>query len=180
LDNGPLRGTVTATQRSSTEHVYVGRRSDSDGFEFAGLIDDVRIYSRSLTKAEIRADMRGTVLHGSAGTPATGNGIGSHNARRPNGSRAPCSGTSDRHDAKTPAVAAVLGVLVAVACIGLWPSAGLLHCLAISFAAGLPLLLTASPNLSSLARWILLLVCLAGSASVSVSLSHRNAPPADD
>ena len=61
LDNGVLVGTVTGGQRSSREKVYVGRRSNLEGFEFAGSIDDVRIYSRALTKAEITAVMRGAV-----------------------------------------------------------------------------------------------------------------------
>jgi len=42
LDNGFLRGPVMGIQKSSRENVYVGRRSDSDQFSFAGEIDDVR------------------------------------------------------------------------------------------------------------------------------------------
>ena len=36
LDNGILVGTATGTQRSSRSAVYIGRRSDLEGFEFAG------------------------------------------------------------------------------------------------------------------------------------------------
>ena len=58
LDDGALQGTVTATQQNSTTtNVAVGRRAGSTGFEFAGRIDDVRLYSRALTTAEIQADM---------------------------------------------------------------------------------------------------------------------------
>jgi Concanavalin A-like lectin/glucanases superfamily len=56
LDNGELSGTVTASQRDSTQNVNIGRRP-GDQFVFAGLLDEVRIYSRALANAEIRADM---------------------------------------------------------------------------------------------------------------------------
>ena len=63
-DNGFLLGSVTGAQHASRSHVYVGRRSDSAAFEFAGFIDEVRIYSRALTNAEIVSDMRGRVIDG--------------------------------------------------------------------------------------------------------------------
>ena len=55
LDNGVLRGTVPASQVNSAVNVNIGRRSD--GFYFNGVIDEVRIYNRALTAAEIQADM---------------------------------------------------------------------------------------------------------------------------
>ena len=61
LDNGLLFGSVTGAQHSSRSPVYIGRRSDGAGFEFAGFIHDVRIYSRALNAAEIVSDMRGHV-----------------------------------------------------------------------------------------------------------------------
>ena len=58
LDDGALQGTVTATQQNSTTtNVTIGRRAGATGFEFAGRIDDVRIYGRALTVAEIQTDM---------------------------------------------------------------------------------------------------------------------------
>jgi glucose/arabinose dehydrogenase/chitodextrinase len=56
LDNGILEGTVTATQQDSPENVNVGRRPGRDFF-FNGRIDDVRIYPRALTAAEVQTDM---------------------------------------------------------------------------------------------------------------------------
>jgi hypothetical protein len=53
-DNGFLQGLVTSSQLSSRSSAYVGRRPIKT-FEFAGSIDDVRIYSSALTKAEIVA-----------------------------------------------------------------------------------------------------------------------------
>jgi hypothetical protein len=188
LDNGPLVGAVSATQRSSRERLSVGRRSDLEGYEFAGLIDEVRIYSRALTKPEILADMQGTVMKGSAALRATARAIGSHNerplnarlpdTRTPNDLNAPCSGSSDSEDAQIPGVAAVLGVLAAIACIGLRPSAGRLTCLVVSLAAGLLLLPAISPTLPLLTRWMLPVVSLAGGASVAMSLVRPSRPAA--
>ena len=66
LDNGFLLGSVTSRQRSSRATVYVGRRSDVKRFAFAGSMNDVRIYSYALTKAEIASDMHGTSIDGPA------------------------------------------------------------------------------------------------------------------
>jgi chitodextrinase/glucose/arabinose dehydrogenase len=71
LDDGVLQGTVTTTQRNSTANVNIGRRTGSPGaFNFNGTIDDVRIYSRALTQAEIQADMVTPVGNATADTTA--------------------------------------------------------------------------------------------------------------
>ncbi|NGZ09237.1 MAG: LEPR-XLL domain-containing protein, partial [Nitrospira sp. LK70] len=58
LDDGVAQGTVTTSQQnSSTTNVTIGRRAGTTGFEFAGRLDDVRIYDRALTMAEIQTDM---------------------------------------------------------------------------------------------------------------------------
>jgi len=55
LDNGTLRGVVPATQVNSSVNVNIGRRTG--GFYFNGIIDEVRIYNRALTPAEIQSDL---------------------------------------------------------------------------------------------------------------------------
>ena len=50
-DNGVLVGTVPAAQVVSNVNVNIGRRTN--GFYFRGVIDDVRVYNRALTPAEI-------------------------------------------------------------------------------------------------------------------------------
>ena len=55
LDNGTLMGTVPASQVNSTVNVNIGRRTG--GFYFNGIIDEVRIYNRALSQAEIQTDM---------------------------------------------------------------------------------------------------------------------------
>jgi len=62
LDNGTLNGTVAGRQVSSTRDVFVGRRADdSVDYNFNGMIDEVRIYDRALSQAEIQADMNAAI-----------------------------------------------------------------------------------------------------------------------
>jgi Concanavalin A-like lectin/glucanases superfamily len=48
-------GTIPASQVNSAANVNIGQRTG--GYYFNGIIDDVRIYNRALTQAEIQADM---------------------------------------------------------------------------------------------------------------------------
>jgi hypothetical protein len=175
LDNGFLLGSVTSRQRISRAAVYIGRRSDLKGYEFAGSIDDVRIYSLALTKAQIASDMHGTVIDGPAAQQVTRRGVDSSRASgRPKDLGAPCVGLSDYEDARLPGVAAALGVLIAVACVGLWPSARLLLCLVVSLVAGLLLLTATASTLPSFNLWMIPLLSLVGGASVAVSVRQNN------
>lgn len=152
LDNGFLLGSVSSLQRSSRGAVYVGKRAGSSKFNFLGLISGVRVYSFALTKSQIAAEMHGEIVH-AATTPSS---IG----------RPSCASQSDPEDQELPAVAAALGTLVAVACIGIWPSAGRLLALGVSFAAGFVLLMVVQPHLPAFNTWLLPLVTLGGAASV--------------
>jgi glucose/arabinose dehydrogenase/chitodextrinase len=69
LDNGDLVGAITASQQDSPMNVNIGRRA-SGGFLTNGRIDDVRIYGRALSQAEIQADMN-TPLAGGTSTDPT-------------------------------------------------------------------------------------------------------------
>ncbi len=71
LNNGSLVGTVTSSQQNSSLNAVVGRKSGDTGFEFAGRIDDVRIYSRALSQAEIQADMNTAIGGGLPPPPDT-------------------------------------------------------------------------------------------------------------
>jgi concanavalin A-like lectin/glucanase superfamily protein len=55
LDNGILTGSVPAVQSLPNSNVYIGRRSN--GYYFAGVIDEVQIYNRALSASEILAIM---------------------------------------------------------------------------------------------------------------------------
>jgi hypothetical protein len=153
LDDGDLVGVVTSLQRSSRAGISIGRRSDEPDFEFAGSIDDVRIYSLPLTEAEINAVMRGASIHNSSGpnTPP-----------RP----APRIRISDNEDKIVPLEAAMLGLLVAVALLSLWPSVSRPACVLGSFVAGLLLLPPVFGYLPLFNLWLVPVVSLAGGASM--------------
>jgi VanZ family protein len=178
LDNGLLLGSVTGTQRSSRADLYVGRRSTPTGFEFAGIIDDVRLYSRALTKAEVLSNMQITDgTHGTDGFAAqrpTAGRIGRGRGVRPSEDLdVSCVAVSDEEDKTIPGAAAAVGVLVAIACIGLWPSAGSLLYLAVSFAAGWLLLPALASTLPSVSLWMIPLVSFVGGASVAMSVRRQ-------
>lgn len=176
LDNGFLLGSVTGTQHSSRSAVYVGRRSDHKGFEFSGDIDDVRIYSFALTNTDVAADMRARTIDGEA-TAATGPSTNrSQRMGRGGDIDTRCAMLSDPEDANVPGETAVFGALVAVAFLGLWPSAGLVVFFGISFAAGLLLVPAMAPTLPSFTLWMMPLVSLTGSSSVAVSVRRQNDP----
>jgi hypothetical protein len=60
LDNGVLLGAVPASQYNPPDSVNIGRRPA--GYYFKGTIDEVRIYNRALTQAEIQADMNTPIV----------------------------------------------------------------------------------------------------------------------
>lgn len=175
LDNGFLAGSVGSPRRSSREVLYVGRRSDIEGYPFTGAIDDVRLYSLALTKAEITEVMNGrsVVRLIEPSTSETDLDAG-HRARQPGERSDACEWLSEFEDARIPGAVAVFGVLVTVASIGLWPSARPWQLLVVSALAGRLLLFVASGTLPSLNAWTFPLASLAGGASVVVSLHRRN------
>ncbi len=67
LNNGVLVGTIPASQIDSPVNANIGRRTG--GFYFNGIIDEVRIYDRALSIAEIQTDMNTPV--GGAPPPDT-------------------------------------------------------------------------------------------------------------
>ncbi len=67
-DNGDLVGTITPSQQNSSMNVNIGRRAGG-GFLTNGRIDDVRIYDRALSSAEIQADMNTPLAGGTTTDP---------------------------------------------------------------------------------------------------------------
>jgi hypothetical protein len=168
LDNGFLLGSVTGMQHSSRSDVYIGTRSDRAGYEFAGFIRDVRIYSRALKAAEITSDMKGRVADISAPDRAVGeNPDNGRKLERNALIHARCAVSSDHEDKDFPIAAAGVGLLVAVAGVGLWPYGSGFLWLVVSLAAGL---LLPSSTLPAINLWLVPLTSLAGGASVVVSI----------
>jgi Concanavalin A-like lectin/glucanases superfamily len=161
LDNGCLLGTVTQRQTISGVNTYVGRRGVGDGYEFAGSIDDVRIYSRALDQAEIEADMR-TGASQPVSLPAKG--IAGGERERPDTTCTP----RPEADAKVSGLVVTFGLLVAFACAGLWPTAAYRWpCLALSLGAGFLLVPVLAVTLPAYYyRLIPLLTLIGGAAAV--------------
>jgi hypothetical protein len=143
------------------------------GFEFPGSIDNVRIYSLALTKAQVLADMHGTGMNDLLAQRTEERGVDSHH-RSGHPKNAPCAALSDLEDAKIPGIAGALGVLVAVACVGFYPASRSLLCLVVSLAAGLLLLPVTVLSLPSFNLWMIPLLSLIGGASVVVSVSRQS------
>ena len=171
LDNGFLLGPVTGIQKSSRKNVYVGKRSDSYEFNFTGEIGDVRIYSLPLTKAEIVADMHGSVH--SSGLQAAGSDY-SPTPSRPEDQQEQCAGYPDPEDKVLPIAAAILGLLAAIACAGLFPSSGAHRTLIASLAAGLFFVAAMASAIPPLTRWVILLLSLAGGVSVGFTMRRQD------
>jgi hypothetical protein len=164
LDNGLPRGPITGSQVSSRSNIYVGHRPPvkTMAFPFAGSIDDVRIYSSALTKDEIGAVMNGKAL-GSLSSPR-GRGL-------PRRKDTDCAVViSDAADRMIPGKIAVFGVLAAMACIGLWPTAGRLLGLAVSLSAGLFFFATRAQTLPHFNIWMMPLITCVGAVSVASSI----------
>jgi hypothetical protein len=177
LDNGSLIGSVTGTQHSSRSSVYVGKRTDLEGYQFAGSIRDVRVYSLALTSNEIAAVMRGEMIGGMMAHPVAASGLGmSHGSGALTDRRDRCAVISEGGDERLPAVAATLGVVVAFVLMGLWPSARSILYLLSSCAAGLLLLPAIASTLPRFNLWIIPLASFAGGASVVASVHRRSEP----
>jgi hypothetical protein len=157
LDNGALVGTITSFQRSFRRYLTIGRRSGLPTFEFAGMIDDVRIYSAALNATEVAAVMRGEMVALRDAAPAKAPPMNS------------CRNYSDREDAKLPAVAAIVGALTVVFWIGLRPACSAWIPLGLSLVAGTLLLTSGRAHLPAFNRWLLPLTSLAAGASVIYS-----------
>jgi uncharacterized protein (TIGR03437 family) len=93
LDNGVLRGTVPAAQASSSRNVTIGM--NSDGYNFKGVIDEVRIYGRPLSQAEIQKDMT-TAISTYSATPAsvTAPATAAIRVQKPDSASSPDAGTA--------------------------------------------------------------------------------------
>jgi len=56
LDNGVLTGTIPTARTVPNQNVNIGRRTN--GFNFKGILDEVRVYDRALTQSVIQAIMK--------------------------------------------------------------------------------------------------------------------------
>lgn len=166
LDNGSLVGPVTGMQKSSRENIYIGRRADSAGFAFLGDIRDVRIYSYPLTPQQIREDEH-TLPGGAAEFQSSAEATPPSPLRGAAEGAETCRVETDPADAKLPAAAAAIGVLVGFACVRFFPMRRNPACLVSGLGAGLLIMAIASPTMTSQLRWLLAAICLVACATVT-------------
>jgi glycopeptide antibiotics resistance protein len=178
LDDGFLLGSVPAVQQATYRHVFVGRRPSIPGFEFAGLIDDVRIFSRALRKDEIVVAMNGgQTVDTPPGKPATTRAIEIERQRLPGWFGGSYPKTRSEH-ALLPGAMVLVGMLLAVVWAGFHPEHQM-RILFVSLALGLLLVLV--PGSALTLPWYtelsLPVLCVVGSFSVVVSLERRRNGP---
>jgi hypothetical protein len=171
LDDGFLRGPVASAQRPSGQPACVGRRADSTRFQFAGRIDDVQIYSRALTRAEIEKAMNGVWIGRDPRAQAAHAPAGKVLEKRLAGHAEPCRHPTHSDDADVPGLMVAMGMLSASACAGFWPGRRL-RILGVSLAVGVLLRAGAAITLSPYPLWTLPLLSLTGGASVAFSLER--------
>jgi hypothetical protein len=164
LDDGFLLGSVSALHRPSRQPATVGRRSDRDGFEFAGAIDDVRLYSFPLTNPQIADVMAGKDVSTPARAPEV----------QPAARRRHCQWQSEPADARLPAAIALVGGFVAITLAGLWPARGGGAILAACLLTGLALVPLTAPTLPAAKIWIIPLI--AGGEGLAVVKSLTRGP----
>jgi VanZ family protein len=162
-DNGCLLGMVTSRQRASGMKAYIGRRADLTGFEFAGSIDDVRIYSRALTQREIEANFKAAPEAPSI--PVLTDAVSDRGDEL-------CP-SHEVSDSRTSGLVVTFGVLVAVALLGFFPAISRQALCLACLAAGLVLVPTLYLAMPAVFKWLLPLLSLAGGSSVAFSTRPR-------
>ena len=172
-DSGFLSGAVTSRQRHTRSAVtfYMGKRPGSSRYNFAGSIDDVRIYSRALTEAEIAADMHGRGIDRQR-LQGTDRSIDQGTTLLPGNYDATCDVLTEEQDKHIPVLVAASGVLAAFVCVSLLPLAGSLLCAVAGCGAGLLLLAVIPNNLPAYTMVMLPLLGLTGGLSVAIAI-HR-------
>jgi hypothetical protein len=168
-DVGFLLAPVAPAQQASSQSNFVGRRADSKGYEFAGLIDDVRIYSRPLTQAEIERDMNGVGIGSHPGGKPVLASAGDILRRRAGRIADYWHQPTRDEDTLVPGLMVAVGVLSALACAGVWPGHKL-AILGVGATVGLLGFPVAAIALPPNTRWMLPLLSLTGSGSVAFSL----------
>lgn len=165
LDNGCLMGTATARQQASGRHVFVGRRAGSRGFEFIGSIDEAEIQSRPQPPTEVAAEA-GAVSRLSG--PAVRDDASIE--RRGASDDAQCVHQKEPRPPRIAGMLVSLGMLIALACTGLWHGARFnLVVLSLCFSAGL--LATFWPSFDAAIHnaWLAVMYLPLGGAAIIVA-----------
>jgi concanavalin A-like lectin/glucanase superfamily protein/VanZ like protein len=164
IDNGCVLGEVGARQRPSGQDGYIGRRADKTGYEFRGLIDEIRVYSRALSSSEILVDIQEDL--GAAPPPWASLRVD------PRAESEEGSGTCPNRpvDGIAWGSAAALGMGIAMSVVSLWPAGNGLIAAVLSGLAGFVVLgAPAASGLTSYNWWLFPVLTLIGGAAAASS-----------
>jgi VanZ family protein len=174
VDNDCLLGEVTNRQRISGLDVYIGKRGIPPGYEFAGAIDDVRIYSRALTLPEILSDIRTSTNGERLWANSHAEITDSFPART---GEVPCPDVEPT-DVRSAAIFLAFGQLIAVTCVGLWPTPNYkVWSLLFAVAVGLVLAPVAARSTSSYLGVVVALLIFAGGVSITAATNTKYEQP---
>jgi concanavalin A-like lectin/glucanase superfamily protein/VanZ like protein len=167
LDDGCVQGPITSSQQPSWVGAAIGIGTSHRRAAFPGAIDDLRIYSRALSEEEISAEYASARK-----VVPLDDAAGEGHSRRDRVDVA-CP-PLNAPDARMSGVVVAFGMLVGLACVGVWPSRRhLAMCLVVSCLAGITAALRMPSMLPGFYRLVVPLLTLVGSASVVAS--HRAA-----
>jgi hypothetical protein len=130
----------------------------------------VRIYSRAVTQNELEAEVHAVPPTLTLPAPTTPRATNGAPASSDVGlaCRAPAA---DSDPAKVAGPVVGVGMLVALGCVGLWPTSRFrVPCLILSVLAGFLLIPSITPVVPAFFRWFVPLLTLAGGASVAMSV----------
>lgn len=180
LDDGYAVGSVTCTQHPSRSALYIARRPDLRGAEFAGFIDDVRIYSHPLTRSEVSSVMRegpaaspGELKETSTRPRSACDAAVKHDSVPPGRS---CTIVSEPEDVRIPVMAAAIGVLMALSVFGWWPAAPWPLALGLSLVGGCICMRVIAWSTTSLVPWFVPVAAMMGASAVVSSLRRADFP----
>jgi hypothetical protein len=163
-DDGCLTGVVGNAQESSSSPAHVGRRPHRNGYEYAGAIDDLRVYSRALRAAEIAWLSR---------APAESAGASAALYKQADVS---CRLLAHYLDWTALASAGLFGVLLALGFVGTRQRMeGRTAVVLLAAAGGLVILHASRAMLPRYDEWIVPMLAIAGSASVLLAVPARRA-----
>jgi len=169
LDDGCLLGRVTSQQRVSRATTFIGRRSERTGFEFAGLVDNVRVFSRALSQSEIRQQFEADASASSTTIVSLDIGEEETHIERADVACVP----GDPPDGRFSGMFVGLGMLIAVACVGTWPTAYRMPSVLLSFIAALLVVPSVAPLVPSVLKWFFPFLAAAGAVAVIVSVRSQ-------
>ena len=178
VDNGCLLGAATRVYTPGTR-ILVGSRPARWPSSFAGSLDDVTIYSRAVRQPEIEMEMRAAPALAKSSASSADHGVRSE---RLQGQAAnPTCPPDVTPDPRVAGVVVTFGMLVAIACVGLWRTPNYrASCALMSLSAGFVLAPFIPSTMPTYYPALVPLLTLAGGAAVVAAVRQGGASWRDD